>query len=427
MKLPDFSKIQVLLGIILMLIIFILPISYTSFTFPTAKQDIQEWEDIKGYNFPKLIHHEKIEKIDSFLEKHHKRINFQGNVLVSYKGDLLYNKSFGYSNPEKKTPLTDQHVFQLASVTKQFTAMGIMILKERGLLSYSDTVTQYINKFPYPGITIRMLLNHTSGLPNYMWLLENYWHKKRTPYNDDVIKLLNKHQLHLYFKPGTRFSYSNTGYVMLASVIEAVSHMRYDKFMEKNIFSPLNMENSYVSSTAYRNNRRPHLNGYRRWGRHFRSIPPTINDGTVGDKGIYSNITDLYKWDKALYENQLISKKTKMEAYEPLELKNGNHYPYGFGFRLKKSHDKRMVYHYGKWNGFRTGIIRFIEDTSTIIILNHTNRPQNSSITRNVEKILMDNKSKQLSELTHPFQGFHIKNLDFSAIQRDNIFLSKGG
>jgi CubicO group peptidase (beta-lactamase class C family) len=221
-----------------------------------------------------------------------------------------------------------------------------------------------------------------------MWLLEHYWNKDRPPYNDDVMDLLARHRLHLYFRPGTRFAYSNTGYVVLASVIEKVTGMRYDEFMEENIFSPLNMEDTYVYSTAYGKNNNSHLNGYRQWGRYFRYVPHTVNDGTVGDKGIYSTVLDLYKWDKGLYENKLISEHTKKQAFQALELKNGNHYPYGFGFRLKDSDGRKMVYHYGKWNGFRTGIIRFIEDTSTIIMLNHTDRPYNSRITKNINKIL---------------------------------------
>lgn len=389
MKAPKFGRLNTLLGIILLLVIFILPISFSTLTITTSASNTAHGEyNLERSDIVKLIHNQKIKEIDSFLNKHHQTVNFQGNVLVAYKNSLIYNKSFGYSNPRKRTPLTEDHVFQLASITKQFTAMGIMILKERGLLNYSDSVHQYIDHFPYRDITIQHLLNHTSGLANYMWLLEHYWNKDRPPYNDDVMDLLARHRLHLYFRPGTRFAYSNTGYVVLASVIEKVTGMRYDEFMEENIFSPLNMEDTYVYSTAYGKNDNNHLNGYRQWGRYFRYVPHTVNDGTVGDKGIYSTVLDLYKWDKGLYENKLISEHTKKQAFQALELKNGNHYPYGFGFRLKDSDGRKMVYHYGKWNGFRTGIIRFIEDTSTIIMLNHTDRPYNSRITKNINKIL---------------------------------------
>ncbi|MCF8335773.1 MAG: beta-lactamase family protein [Bacteroidales bacterium] len=393
MKALKFGKLNTLLGIALMMILFILPISYTSFTIPNKTSNIEHKEyDIDKSEMAKLIYNKKIRKIDSFLNIHHQNINFQGNVLVAYKNHLIYNESFGYSNPKQKTPLAKDHVFQIASLTKQFTAMGIMILKERDSLDYNDPVQQYIDHFPYKDITIKMLLNHTSGLANYMWLLEHYWNKERPPYNDDVMDMLAKHRLPLYFKPGTRFHYTNTGYVVLASVIENITGMRYDAFMETNIFVPLNMEDTYVHSTAYGKNNHQHVKGYRQWGRYFRTVPPTVNDGTIGDKGIYSSVLDLFKWDKGLYENTLVTEQTKKQAFQSLELKNGNHYPYGFGFRIKESNGKKRVYHYGKWNGFRTGIIRFIEDTSTIIILNHTDRPYNSRITRNIDKILHETR-----------------------------------
>jgi CubicO group peptidase (beta-lactamase class C family) len=379
---------KTIIGIILMNILFLLPIAYTSYQPVASANTYTNTQPINKNDFIKLIYKNKIDKIDSFVDKHKKHYRFQGNILVGHKGNVIYSESIGYADPNKETKLTENSLFQLASVTKQFTAMGIMILKERGQLSYSDTVQKFLPVFPYKGITIRMLLNHTAGLPNYMWLLEHRWKKNRIPYNDDVVNLMAKHKLNLYFKPGTRFSYSNTGYVILASIIEEASGERYDQFLKHNIFDPLNMKNTKVVSAAYKNNPKKILNGYYKWGRIYRSIPHNINDGTVGDKGIYSTAEDLFKWDQALYENTLITKETKQEAYTKLTLKNGNRYPYGFGFRLKNYDDKKAVYHYGKWNGFRTGLIRFIEDTTTIIILNHTNRPGTSKITQNVKDII---------------------------------------
>ena len=238
-----------------------------------------------------------------------------------------------------------------------------------------------------------MLLNHTAGLPNYMWLLEHKWDKERIPYNDDVLELMAEHKLNLYFRPGTRFSYSNTGYVILASIVEKASGERFDSFLKHNIFDPLKMNHTYVVSAAYESRSTNTLKGYYRWGRYYREISNNINDGTVGDKGIYSTAKDLYNWDQALYDNTLISEETKKEAFKPLELENGNHYPYGFGFRLRNYEEEKAVYHYGKWNGFRTGLIRFIEDSTTVIILNHTNRPGTSKITRNVKEIMYNDKA----------------------------------
>lgn len=376
-----------LTGFFLVCVIFLFPIFYTSFQpIASTSTSVNKIEEEKT-NFAELLYKDKINRIDSFMDYNSITPNFQGNMLIAYKGNILYSNSNGYADPQKKTQLDENSVFQLASISKQFTAMAVMMLKERGELSYSDTINKYITNFPYEGITIRMLLNHTSGLPNYMWLLENHWNKNYTPYNDDVLDLMAQHKLNLYFKPGTRFSYSNTGYIVLASIVEEVSGERFDKFLKENIFEPLEMNNSYVVSLIY-NHKKDHLDGFYKWGKSYRKISQNINDATVGDKGIYSTINDLFKWDKALYENKLITEETKQEAYKKVQLKNGNHYPYGFGFRIKEFNNKKVVYHYGKWNGFRTGIVRFVEDTSTIILLNHTNAPGATRITESIQDVL---------------------------------------
>jgi CubicO group peptidase (beta-lactamase class C family) len=391
---PRSNKYRKLIGLFALIVLILLPILHTSTdTSASAEESKKQINKKSSEALTQYIFQEKIGKIDSFLNIHQKRYNFQGNVLVGHKGHVIYKKTFGYANPKTRTKLDEDAVFQLASVSKQFTAASVMILQQRGLLSYDDTIQKYIPEFPYEGITIKMLLNHTSGLPNYMWLLEHRWNKKMIPYNDDVISLMNKHKLHLHFQPGTRFSYSNTGYIILASIIERVSGTTYKKFLEGNIFKPLNMKRSFVYSPAIHNNPPKKVSGYKRWGRGYRTIPNTINDGAVGDKGVYSTIKDLYKWDQALYSNKLINEKNKKKAFNQLTLKNGYHYPYGFGFRLKTIDSSKVVYHYGKWNGFRTGLVRFVEDTNTVVVLNHTNRPGISKITKNIEKILNSDKS----------------------------------
>jgi CubicO group peptidase (beta-lactamase class C family) len=388
MKTPHIKKIHTLIGILLMAGIFVLPIYHSSVNHYASAEGSNYSGQIDSEDLARVFYKEKIEQIDSFMQTHHNRFNFQGNVLVAYKGNRIYEGTFGYETPRRKKPMGKDAVFQLASVSKQFTAMATMIAIEKEILNYQDTITEFFPQFPYEGITVQMLLNHTAGLPNYMWLLEHHWNDETIPYNDDVIDLMAKHKLHLYFRPGTRFDYSNTGYVILAALIEKATGKRFDKYLEQEIFEPLGMKNSYVHSASYKDEAPRHLDGYKYWGRGYRRIPATVNDGTVGDKGIYSTMIDLYRWDKALYENTLVSEKTMQKAFEAVKLKNGNHYPYGFGFRLREREGKKVVYHYGKWNGFRTGIIRYIEDTSTIIILNHTDRPYNSRITKNIHKIL---------------------------------------
>ncbi len=336
-----------------------------------------------------VLYSEKVNKIDSFMHIRSKRYGFNGNVLVSYKGNLLYNNSFGYSDPKHKEKLQTESIFQLASVSKQFTAMSIMILQENGKLNYNDNIKKYLPTLPYDNITIRMLLNHTSGLPNYMWLVEHYWKKKTPPYNSDIIKLMSKYELPLYFKSGSRFVYSNTGYVVLASIVEKISKMKFNEFVNKEIFVPLEMQNSFVYSAALKNKHSEKLTGYRHWGRNYRIIPETINDGAVGDKGIYSTTEDLYKWDKALYSNLLISAKTLKEAFSPVKINNKYTIPYGFGFRIRNNDtNNKIVYHHGRWNGFRTSFLRYMHDTSIVVVLNNTSSNGNTLITKKLRQIL---------------------------------------
>jgi len=394
MKHPNTRQLKTLIGILALSILFLLPIIHnTRDTSASGEKSIQPIDKKTDEALTQFMFQDKISGIDSFLTRHQKRYNFQGNILVGHKGHVIYKQAFGHANPKTRTKLEENSVFQLASVTKQFTATSIMLLQQKGFLSYNDTVQKYIPDFPYKGITIKMLLNHTSGLPNYMWLLENRWNKEKIPDNNDVLKLLNKYELNLYFTPGTRFNYSNTGYVVLASIIEKVSGITYGEFLDEYIFTPLEMENSFVYNPAEHKTTQKKVSGYRRWGRSYRTIPSTINDGAVGDKGVYSTINDLYKWDQALYGNELLTEKNKKRAFKPVTLRNGYQYPYGFGFRLKTIDSSKVVYHYGKWNGFRTGLVRFIEDSTTVVILNHTNRPGNSKITRNIEDILNSDKS----------------------------------
>ncbi|OFX87799.1 MAG: hypothetical protein A2W99_15900 [Bacteroidetes bacterium GWF2_33_16] len=343
-----------------------------------------------------IFYLEKAAQIDSTLKSITAKNHFNGNVLVAYKGNCIFKKSYGYADLNKKEELTTESIFQLASLSKQFTAMAVMILKEQGKLSYDDTVTKYIPELPYKGITIRMLLNHTSGLPNYMWLTENYWKEKNAPYNEDIIKMFEETKTPIYFSPGRRFDYSNTGYVLLASVVERVSRKRFSTFMEDEIFIPLGMENSFVYSSSFKT-RKNMLKGYGIRGKRYRVIDETVNDGTVGDKGVYSTIDDLFKWDQALYANTIVSEETMNEALSGFKIRNKYNVNYGFGFRLTQRDNKKVVYHHGRWNGFRTSIYRFVEDNNTIIVLNHTSTSLNSTIIRNIEKVFSDTSATDIT------------------------------
>ncbi len=372
---------------IIFLVIPFLLIAFTYFYFYEIKG--------LGDSNPKFtkIEKEKIAKLEKVLQKANSRYNFNGCVLIVTNNKIIINKCCGTADFEEKDTLTTNSIFQLASMSKQFTAMGIMILKENGKLSYDDKVQKFIPNFPYEKITIRHLLNHTSGLPNYLWLIDRFWNLSEPPYNDDAIRILNSANQYLNFESGKRFKYSNTGYVLLASIIEKVSQMRFGDFLDKNIFEPLGMDNTFVYSTALKDNEnRKMIPGYRHYSRGYRKLPKTKFDGIVGDKGIYSTTGDLYKWDQALYGNKLIDKETLIDAFRNGRLNNGKKVKYGFGFRIKEDHfGNRIIYHNGLWEGFRNSIVRNIKDKTTIIILEHTNCRYKYRLLREIEYIVNGN------------------------------------
>ena len=332
-------------------------------------------------------------KLDSLLKRINKRHDFHGTILVAKKGKLIYENQIGYADFRKKTTLKSESIYQLASVSKQFTATAIMMLKERGQLKLSDTVSNYFPKFPFKDITIRHLLNHTSGLPKYFWVAEHEWTKKTPPSNNEMMTFLesNSSTASMFFRPGRNFDYSNTGYFVLASIIEKISGIRFSEFLEKNIFKPLQMNNSFVYSYKVDQIKENQLIGYRlyRGWRHLK-INGTVNDAIVGDKNIYATHKDLLKWVNGLNNGSLISMKSLEEMYTKGKTKYGRNVPYGFGFRIDAKNDDKIAYHYGKWNGFSTGLSHY-KDGLVVIVLEHTSYQSLGTLTKKIKKIVFDN------------------------------------
>jgi len=341
---------------------------------------------------------EKIRRIDSLMSLLGMKDSFNGSLLVSCNGNIIYNKVSGWADIKTKIPITDSSAFQLASVSKQFTAVSIAILKDRGKLEFDDDITEYIN-VPYSGITIRNLLNHTSGLPNYMWVTEHYWKNSMPPSNMEALELFSQVHPDVYFYPNKRFSYSNTNYFFLACIIEKISGLPYPDFIENNIFKPAGMNHSFVYSAAYPENRHNRVTGYNCSRHGFRDIDDTVNDGVTGDKGVYSTAEDLLKWDKALYSGLFLPDALLQETFTPVKLNNGKEQPYGFGFRLSKKDNNLLVYHNGLWNGFRTSFYRYTASKNTIIVFNNINSTINSRIVDEIEKIINDKQPGQYTRL----------------------------
>ncbi len=342
-------------------------------------------------HYPKKATTKVRSKLDALLKRIHKRHDFHGAVLVAKNKKIVYQNQIGTADFKKKTLLNKESVFQLASVSKQFTAAAIMLLQQRNQLKLTDTVNTYFPNFPYKAVTIKTLLNHTGGLPNYFWIAEHKWQQKKAPSNKEMMELLTTSNVQRFFKPGRNFDYSNTGYFVLASIVEKISGTSFSSFLKQNIFEPLQMNHSFVYSFENDTIRENQLDGYRlhRGWRHVK-IPSTVNDAIVGDKNVYTTAEDLFKWTQGLNSGNLLSKESLALMFTKGETIYGRKVPYGFGFRIDTK-EKNSIYHYGKWNGFSTGLTTYLEDDLIIIVLEHTSYNALKSLNRKIKNIVTKN------------------------------------
>lgn len=352
---------------------------------------IETKKPILEENYPIEITQKVSHKLDSLLQRINKRNDFHGSVLVSKNGKIVYNNQVGYADFQKKQPLNKTSLFQLASVSKQFTAAAIMLLYERNQIKLTDTVNSYFPNFPYEGVTIKNLLNHTAGLPKYFWVAEHKWKKEAAPTNSEMMGLLASSNVQRFFKPGRNFDYSNTGYFVLASIVEKVSGTSFSAFVKQNIFDPLEMNNSFVYSYKKNDIKNNQLYGYRlyRGWRHLK-INSSVNDAIVGDKNIYTTSEDLFKWTVGLNNGKLLTKESLNLMYTKGETVYGRKVPYGFGFRIDPK-DNNIIYHHGKWNGFSTGLTQYLDDNLVVIVLEHTSYSGITSLTKKVKSIVVEN------------------------------------
>jgi CubicO group peptidase (beta-lactamase class C family) len=311
-------------------------------------------------------------RIDSIFCHLHTKSGFNGVVLISEKQHVIYKKAFGFADLKSKSVLNTKSAFQLASVSKQFTAVAIMMLMERGYLSYEDKVTRFYPNFPYGEITIRQLLTHRAGLADYRWFCDPLLPDKTIPLsNQEMMRLFEVHRPPTYFNADSRFAYSNTGYAVLAAIVEKISGVKFSQFMRKAIFEPLNMYQTSVYSKCEAASTPGEVIGYERNGQW--QAPNDCFNGITGDKNVYSTVDDLSLWDEVLYTEKLLKQSTLLEAYQPANTELKGWRNYGFGWRINTLNpNKKIVYHSGWWRGFRTFFLRNVSDRNSIIILSNT-------------------------------------------------------
>ncbi len=308
---------------------------------------------------------------------------FSGVVLVAEKGTILFEKSIGYRSFEDAIPLAKTDVFELASVSKQFTAMLVMMCEEKGFLDFDDPVDKYL-KTPYTGITIRNLLTHTSGLPDYQEIMDAHWDKSKVAGNPDILEYLQMYSRPKHFEPGEKYEYSNTGYVLLGSIVEKATGRDFVALANEWIFQPVGMNHTAIRSleekAQVKNFAAGHLkneNGDYVNANKFHESDYTVWLGNRKGPGrVSSTAEDLLKWDQALYSGMLVKKSTIEQAYTPFRLKDGTRSYYGFGWEIEpKSPFGKMVSHTGDNPGYKTIIVRYLEENKTVIILTNNAHP----------------------------------------------------
>jgi CubicO group peptidase (beta-lactamase class C family) len=360
---------------------------------------------------------QKSQKLDSLFQKLSSDKEFNGNVLIAEKGKVIYKNSFGLANEISKEKLNANSIFELASVSKQFTAFAIVILKEKGKLNYDDKIGAFLPQLSfYKNVTIRNLLSHTSGLPDYMKILdsllidETWDNKTKIATNNDILNVYKKNQPKLLFEPNEKWEYSNTGYAILASIIEKISGKSYAEFLKTEIFKPLKMNNTFVY-TRRLNPRK--INNYA-FGYVYsdslkkNKLPDEIKgldlyvytlDGIVGDGTVNSTIIDLLKWDRSLYSNQLVFKSEMNQIFNPAILNNEAKTKYGFGWMLDDNKVfGKIVNHSGSWPGYISFIERHTDNDKTIILLQNNDNKKTIIPIKQIREILYNIKPLTFSE-----------------------------
>ncbi len=290
---------------------------------------------------------------------------FSGSVLVARNGQPVFSKGYGMANVELGVPNTPQTVYRLGSVTKQFTGMAITMLQERSKLSVNDPACKYLTDCPpaWQAITIKHLLTHTSGIPNYTSFPDFAKTAVLPVSSPGMISLLKDKPLE--FAVGEKFAYSNSGYFLLGTIIERISGKSYEAFLEENIFTPLGMKHTgYDSPARIIKNR---ASGYARQSGEMVNAAYMDMSIPYAAGSLYSTTGDLLIWDQALYTEKLGARKSLDEMFTPLKGDTG----YGYGWSVGKNFERQTIAHGGGIYGFATQITRFPADRITVVVLSN--------------------------------------------------------
>lgn len=330
----------------------------------------------------------KVEKMDALMRQYVENRQFNGSVLVAENGKVIFKKGYGMANMEWSIPNAPDTKFRLGSITKQFTAMLVMQLVEKGKIKVNDKITTYLPDYPKATgdkITVHHLLTHTSGIPNYTNFPKFFENLSRDPYTPEAF-LKQFSELPLEFKPGSTFNYSNSGYFLLGVLIEKVTGKPYAQVLQEQILTPLQMKDTgydlYEPILAKR------AAGYEKKGSKFVNAAYLDMSIPYAAGSLYSTVEDLYLWDQALYTDKLISAPSKAILFTPF-LSN---YAYGWGVSKMKMGELKdsllTIGHGGGINGFNTIITRLPKDKQLVVLLNNTGGAPLGAIQKNLLNIL---------------------------------------
>lgn len=314
----------------------------------------------------------KVNSLDTFITHLYQKGGINGNLLVAENGVIIYQKSLGLANKIGQIPLALNTKFQLASVSKQFTAIAILQLAERKKLDINSPVYTILPEFPFDStITIRSLLCHSSGIPNYIYALDLYFDKQKPIDNQQVSFLMKTYKPGINYLPNTHFNYNNSNYMYLALIVEKISKMPFRDYAQKYLFEPAGMQNTFYYNAQTFSNQKNIATGY---DERNQAVQPDYLDDVVGDKGIYSTVHDLYLWNMALINEKIVLKASLLNAFKPkMNYKYLTDNNYGYGWRLKLLPDSSwQVYHGGWWHGFKNYTTFWPQNNSMIIFLGNS-------------------------------------------------------
>jgi CubicO group peptidase (beta-lactamase class C family) len=328
-----------------------------------------------------LLAQKNVNLFDAYLKGQNRLYQFNGNVLVAQYGKIIYQKSFGYADYKSKQLLNEHSIFDIGSITKEFTSVAILLLKDKGKIKLDDTLRKFFPELPYTNITIAQLLTHTSGVPDGIDVVEKHFDHNKIATNQDLIRLLAKYQPPAFFKPGENLMYSGTGFNLLASIIEKISGQSYNDYLRENIFKPLGMKSTMVANFPRKNTNTPGLAK----GFIFMDSTKSYADadsvypgwtsyltGINGEGMIISTTPDLLKWDRALKNHLLLSEQTQQQMITVhAEKKTVPAVKFGYGIRVESGDPGDCVFHNGWFPGFKSMLLRYTNGDITVIVLSN--------------------------------------------------------